>query len=241
MEFDIFGSCLSRDGFEFENNNHKVNSYFARSSLVSVLKQPMEITNLDLNLSSNFLKRTVKDDLNKRFKSYVNNPKSSVIIIDLIQERYSLIKYERSLFTNSPDYGRANLPKGKRITNVQQLELYKNEIVNISKLFKNYDYVILHEANLAEKYYDKEGKLKSFNLSAKDKFFINQGYLYYKLLKENLSNVYSIKLVGFQGTENHKWGASPSHYQDEYYKYFNKGLEYIIENRKDYNYKYETF
>lgn len=236
MEFDIFGSCLSRDGFEFEGNTHKVNQYFSRSSLVSLLYEPLAKKNIEIKLESNFLKRTVKDDLTKRFKSYIKNPKSKVIVVDLIQERYPLVNLEKSWFTYSADYRKANLPKGKMITGLNHLAIYNENIETISSFFKNYDYVILHEATLAKSYYDDIGKVESFKLYEKDKYFIENGYKYYSLLKANLSKVYSLKLEGFLGTSNHKWGAAPSHYEDKYYEMFNQGLDYIINNKKDFHF-----
>lgn len=238
MEFDIFGSCLSRDGFEFESNSHKVNQYFSRSSLVSILQPPLSKIDVKIDLESNFLKRTVKDDLTKRFKHYINNPRSKVIIIDLIQERYPLVQLEKSWFTYSADYRRAKLPKGTMIKGNDQLEMYKKNIENIAALFQKYEYVILHEANLAEVYYNNEGDLESFKLYEKDNFFIENGKEYYSLLKENLPNVYSLSLNGFKGTGDHKWGAAPSHYENEYYEKYNEGLDYIVENKKDYSYNH---
>lgn len=237
MEFDIFGSCLSRDGFEFENSKHKVNQYFARSSLVSVLSKPLSNTDIEIDLETNFLKRTIKDDLTKRFKKYVSKPRSKAIIIDLIQERYPLTKIEGSLFTYSADYRRAKLPKGTMITGFNQLDLYKKNIREIANLFKKYDYVILHEVNLAKEYYDDENNLVPFKLYEKDTFFIENGDIYYSLLKSKLSNVYSLRIEGYKGTNKHKWGAAPSHYENEYYLKFNEGIDYILQNKKDYHYR----
>jgi len=46
-----------------------------------------------------------------------------------------------------------------------------------------------------------------------------------------------LRVQGFKGTDSHKWGAAPSHYEDEYYEKFNEGLNFILKNKEDYYYE----
>lgn len=234
MNIDIFGSCITRDPFELENNRYTVNNYFARSSLLSLMYKPIQLNIDAVKWPSNFVKRTVNDDLLKRFATYSKAPKSNVIVIDLIQERYSLSSFKDSWYTYSAYHKKAEIPRGEFISGEKHLNLFKSRITDISKFFKEYQYVIIHEANLAEKYIDEDGQEVNFKLTEKDKFFIESGQEYYNLLKDNLDNAYTLSLKGYNGANKHKWGLSPSHYENEYYEKFNEGLEYILSEKKDF-------
>lgn len=234
LNIDIFGSCISRDPFELENNKYTVKNYFARSSLVSLLHKPIKINIDTVKWPSNFVKRTVNDDLLKRFATYSKSPKSKIIIVDLIQERYSMSSFKDSYYTYSAYHKKAEIPRGKFISGQEHLDLFSSKIIDISNFFKEYEYVIIHEANLAEMYIDKEGREINFKLTEKDKFFIENGQKYYNLLKEHLDNAYTLSLKGYNGANKHKWGLSPSHYENEYYEKFNEGLAYILSEKKDY-------
>ena len=227
MKVDIFGSCITRDAFEIESNDIEVGNYFSRSSLVSAVHYPREIKE-KINLEHRFLNRSIEQDVTKRFQKYSKNPKSKVLVIDLIQERYSLNFLERSLSTYSPEYVRAKLPKGRLISGKEHLEIFTRYLRKIVRLLSKYELVIIHEANLIDRYKDENNNDVPIKLTQKDKFFIEYGNQYYNLLKENLPSVESIKIGGFYGDPNHKWGMSPSHYETGYYEEFTKQLKTII-------------
>lgn len=228
MKVDIFGSCITRDAFAIESNNIGVNAYYSRSSLISAVHKARELKD-DVNLEHKFLKRSVEQDLSKKFRKYSRNPQSKVLIVDLIQERYFLNFLDGSISTYSPDYIRAKLPRGKIIRGDKQLELFKKYIPSIKKMLDRYELVIIHEANLTDRYKDEDNQDTLLKLSKKDEFFIEKGDEYYKVLKENLSRVETIRINGFYADPNHKWGISPSHYEIGYYEEFSKKLKEIIE------------
>jgi hypothetical protein len=64
MNVTIFGSCVTRDIFDFVEENESVYRYFARSSVVSVVSKPIKINLEEINLKSSFQKRIVYYDLN---------------------------------------------------------------------------------------------------------------------------------------------------------------------------------
>lgn len=232
MNIDIFGSCITRDPFEFDDNHFTVKNYFSRTSLVSAIHKPFKIDK-EIKLQNNFYNRVVRDDIEKTFKKYTANPESKIIIIDLIQERYPLNYHDKNLNTYSPDYRRAKLPIGKLIQFEKQFKLFEHYIKKISSLFEKYDLVIIHEAFLAENYINDSGHVESFNLKPADIYFNNYGNKYYDILRTHIPNTKTIKLTGYNGSANHKWGLSPSHYENQYYIDFNKQLEKIIESKKD--------
>src|SRR5699024_7345128 len=115
MKFDIFGSCITRDPFEFDSYNHTVGKYIARSSLVSAVDNKPFPISTELDLGNNFRNRCLNDDLQKDFRKYAKNTENKAIVIDLIQERYGLNQFEDGLYTYAQDFRKSKLPVGKII------------------------------------------------------------------------------------------------------------------------------
>lgn len=237
MKLDIFGSCISRDPFTFDNNNHSVNVYISRTGLVSAIQDPVNEDFKNVKLENNFFKRVLTEDFSKRFKTYAQNPTSKAIVVDLIQERYKInYRKDGGVVTYSPEHIKTKMPIGKLTNHEEQFKLYRENIKEIAKLFENYEMVILHEANLSRTYKDAAGDVHNFDLRNMDEYFIEDGQKYYDLLKNELNNIYTLNLKGFTGTTEHKWAPAPAHYEEGYNKMFNEGLDYILENKKDFHF-----
>lgn len=237
IEVDIIGTCVSRDPFNFDKKNFSVNYYSSRSSLVSMVQKPVNLPMQVPQFDSNFLNRAITEDFTKRFQRYSNSPKTEVIIIDLIQERYPLnYSRDKGFLTYSPEYSRTKLEKGILLDGEAHYRQFERFIKKISRLFSRYKIVILHEANLAKEYYSINGDIKEYDLKDRDRYFINNGSKYYELLKKHINNIYSLRIDGFIGDENHRWGNGPAHFEEGYYYKFLEGLDYIIKQEKDFYY-----
>lgn len=238
MQFDIFGTCVTRDAFTFENNKHTVNYYSSRSSLISAIQQPLNIDISKVNLNSRFFDRVVKDDLNKDFKRYSRKPKAKAIVIDLIQERHPLNILDGIGFTTySEQYVKTKLPVGRLYKDDQKLRIFEKNISKIAKLFSQYELVILHEVSIGDTYITKNNEIEKLQLRDVDKYFIKKGYAYYDLFKKHIPNLKIIKIEGYLVDEKNKWGAGPSHFEEDYYIKFNEGLDYVINKGEDFYYK----
>ncbi|WP_418056022.1 DUF6270 domain-containing protein [Priestia megaterium] len=66
-KIDILGSCVSRDPFAMFDHDYEINSYFARTNIISLASNSMNISIHRISLESNFQKRCVYNDLNKLF------------------------------------------------------------------------------------------------------------------------------------------------------------------------------
>lgn len=238
MQFDIFGTCVTRDAFTFENNNHTVNNYSSRSSLVSAIQQPLKIDDSTIELDSNFFDRVVREDLNKKFKRYSKKPKAKAIIVDLIQERHPLNIIDGvGITTFSEQYVKCKLPIGRLYQDDRKLRIFEKNISKIVKLFENYEMIILHEVSIGDKYITKDGQINDLKIKDVDRYFIKKGHVYHKLFKENIPDIKTIKIDGYLVDDNNKWGAAPSHFEKDYYLKFNEGLDYVIKNNKDFYFK----
>lgn len=236
MQIDIFGSCISRDPFEFESNEHTVGKYFARSSLLSVVNDKKFDKQIEFDLGSNFRNRCLTDDLQKVFKEHVNITTSKVLVVDLIQERYGVNMYEGGFYTYSHEHRVAKLPKGEIIRYDNHLDLFRENIDKIKEILSSYDMVILHEANLCPIYYNEDGEVEKLAINETDEYFMKNSSKYYELFKEVIPNTFTLKIDGLIGTKEHKWGPGKAHYQSEYHEIFNQGLDYIIKNNDDFYY-----
>lgn len=236
MQFDIFGSCISRDPFEFESSNHTVGKYVARSGLVSSAHHKKFDDSFQFDLGNSFRNRCLNEDLQKDFINYAKETSSKVLIVDLIQERYGLNHYEEGYYTFSQDHRLAKVPVGKIVRFDEHFKLFRKNINDIADMLSGYETIILHEANLCPIYHSKEGTIEKLAMNETDEYFIKNGSKYYNLFKEVVPNTYTLRINGLIGTEQHKWGPGKAHYEDKYHDIFNRGIDHILENKTDFYY-----
>lgn len=236
MEIDIFGSCISRDPFEFESSHYKPGKYISRASLVSAVNQHKYPLDYSVDLGSQFKNRILDDDLNKTFNKYMSESKNSVVLIDLIQERYGVVKSEDGLYTFSHDFRTSKFLYDEIIRFDNHFKLFESKIHDITELLSSYDTVILHQAELTPLYHKNEGGMGKLLINQTDEYYMMNSSKYYNLLREYLPNSFTISIKGFYGTENHKWGKGKAHYEDAYQHKFNEAIKYVIENKKYYYY-----
>jgi hypothetical protein len=81
-KIDFFGSCVSRDVFNFcHESSLKVGTYIARTSLFSLFYTPLAYDDVNMDLSSNFQKRMVENDMFKTTFSKLKLSDSSYIAV----------------------------------------------------------------------------------------------------------------------------------------------------------------
>jgi hypothetical protein len=110
----IYGSCVSRDAFEFPGAP-KIANYIARSSLASAFAPPpSELPAFDLEANpSAFQRRMVTADIEKQLPHLLRAHDVGDLILDLIDERFALRRIGGSVVTQSPELGPC-LPPPKR-------------------------------------------------------------------------------------------------------------------------------
>ena len=245
-DIDIHGSCVSRDVFNFDENKEvEIGQYFARQSFVSAVSTP-SIKQINVNLPSSFQKRMVESDLTKDMFEKLSLKKARYLLIDLIDERLNLIKYNNSIFTFSDELKNSKFMENFDVEVVDKLSMSNSiwkksmdEYVNRLLEIYDEDKIIIHEAYLVESYLTRDNQKKYFPednrryIKLLNRFFKK----YYAYLKQKLPNshVISISEDNYQSWEGHLWEKAPMHYENRYYQDVLKIIKNIIfdENIKD--------
>ena len=236
---NILGSCVSRDIFNFNRTEDiNIDQYIARQSFISSVDTPFSGT-IDINLSSQFETRSLKSDLRKDSFKTLSSHKSDYLIIDLIEDRFPLVKFQESLFTfsyelqNSKffDYSEIELIDKTDIPSSTWKDAMGKYVNHILKIYSP-DKIIIHETYLVDQYISKNGEIKCFSgeklaFSKKINKILKQ---YYDYLKQKIPDAYVISILneGYLANENHIWGLAQVHYEDRYYQDVLKILKSII-------------
>lgn len=220
----IFGSCVSRDTLRFDDHGKiELVDYYARSSLVSLFSPPPppEVLNNDaLNrICSSFQRRVVRRDMEKSF--LVHGKKFDVLLMDFIDERFSLCCYGKSYVTYSTEYRKALGEEKVRLLGAfsdRKLELWYQafdrfcemldcpDVLKINKVYwtnrlsngELIDRVPLERIERANSILDEMYRYAEQKLG--DSCFIN----------------YDPELLFCD--IDHKWGVSPFHYNEGLYR-----------------------
>lgn len=237
---NILGSCVTRDAFS-NQTKYQINNYYARTSMVSLMSEPITINIEDIDIKSNFQKKSVFQDLNKTILDGILKAPSDYFIIDLIDERFNLIKLGNSIATMSNEFRSSNLVNK---FNFEEINRFQDEVLSLWKkavaeffnnVYKVYDpsQVILHKTLWREKYLDKSGEEKSFSDPMviginKQNELLNTYYDYIESFIPKI-NIIDMKDSNILSSENHIWGLSPYHFEDKYYSIFNEKLKEIVD------------
>ncbi|WP_440602884.1 accessory Sec system protein Asp2 [Bacillus sp. GB_SG_008] len=230
----IFGSCDSRDIFRVyeEHNGHpkyEIIDYYARSSLASVTAKPIPYKEEQISLSSNFRRKSLHRDLDKAFIKNLKDiaKKVDYLVIDFMEERFDILRYNNTHLTRSWEYRESNL---QNEFNATILDRFDSEVTkiweeNCSKFIeelKKYfrpEQIILNEIQMVKSYL-KDNQMYLFE---------NQDYIckfnkllvhYHQYFKENFEGINVIKPKDedyFYCDSKHLWGCFPYHFNDRYY------------------------
>lgn len=228
----IFGSCVSRDIFEWEGHDRfHIAWYFARSSVVSAVSEPLGYTGT-INLPSEFQKRMVMSDLNKSYWQTMQKDMPDYILIDFVDERYEIARAGKSYFTLSDEFNAGNCmieytkvertkgEDGYYIDGKPVLSYLKEFVERIKAIFPGRR-VILHKARMIDHYRSAQGEIKKFSVDyCKYNKRINDMLSFmYAYVEKEIENCVVLECEEeYYADERHKWGLMPMHYEEKYYK-----------------------
>lgn len=238
-DLNIHGSCVSRDILNYDYNNELLlGNYLARSSIVSAVAKPFP-EKIDLNIESPFQKTVVESDLKKELFKHLSHDRANYLMIDFIDERISLMKYDNSIITVSDELKSSNF-----------LDIYNGDIIDkftldksvwkksmkeyLKKILKIYreDRIIIHETYFVDSYQSKTGQIESFNeyQLAYNKKINKLLEEYYSYVKNKIPNANVLNIIGNYNLayEEHIWGNQPVHYVEDYYLHALKILKNLI-------------
>jgi hypothetical protein len=101
MRVSIFGSCVTRDLFEDPALRPTLVQYAARSSIVSAVADPVAVDERRVHLDSAFQRRCLLEDFNKTFFVNLEHADPDWLVVDLIDERFNLLRTPVSYLTQS--------------------------------------------------------------------------------------------------------------------------------------------
>lgn len=213
MDYDkipisIYGSCVSRDVFEYDKKNvFDLRSYFCRQAVVSLLSAPVPCKIEEINLTSNFQKRQIYHDFRKDALECLEKDGSDYLIIDLIDERFALAQYKGSLITNSTSLMESSYVSDLKIIEYvienreywigdNRLSDYIDEFSR--RILRIYDAnkIIIHKAFMLDDYLDGEGNVLKFSENYQlqnRKINTRLEYMYNRLI-ENLGDVHVVDI-----------------------------------------------
>lgn len=230
---DIHGSCVSRDIFNFlEDEPLKFNIYCARHSIFAALQPSLGkncIQYIDIN--SNFQRRMVEMDCMKTFFPKLQESSAKYLVIDLIDTaRFPLLKYRESIVTGSSEIMGCSLYKQYEFEKINPNGMKKDEwkkqlesYVDKLKIYREEKNIIIHCTYFKHYYKDEKGKIKRFSYEQimRNKLLNNQLKQYYKYLRELMPHACYIDLCKrwrYQADAKHHFGLSPVHYTRSYYR-----------------------
>jgi len=240
FDIDIHGSCVSRDIFNFDDKNEvALGKYFARHSFISAVSKPFP-EKIELDIPSRWQKRTVEIDLRKELFKELSANYANYILIDFIDERSRLMKYKNSIITVSMELQNSNFENDFEGDYISKFNLDKkfwkrHMDVYVENLLKIYDeqQIIIHETYFVDSYIDKNGEVKSFPQKQLDFNHVINALIkeYYEYIKTKLPDAHVINIIEDYNLayENHRWGLSPVHYEDEYYRHMLRILKRILD------------
>jgi Family of unknown function (DUF6270) len=235
----ILGSCVTRDAFELTTGDYNIEHYFARTSFLSLTSPPLDIKEEDILLESPFQRRCVYNDLTKQFFNLTKEKKSDIIIIDLIDERFNLLKIGESYITRSNEFANAKLIRDYESTLIKRNIDFRSEWTEaaesfIIQLLDKYrpEEIIIHKTLWQEYYLDSKGNKQRYEQKINEITHHNRLLeSYYEFLEERFPEIKVIDMAAepYLASEEHKWGLSPFHFEENYYHRFLELLSESIE------------
>ncbi|ADO49980.1 DUF6270 domain-containing protein [[Enterobacter] lignolyticus] len=236
VETIIYGSCDSRDIFRIYQDTNRVTRfnivYYATNiSIATILATPFLYDKNFVKLESKFLESCVRDDLSKVI---VNNiiksmTPDSIFVIDLMDERFDIIRCSGSEFTKSWNLQKTELFKNLNIDSVLHFdseEKYENTCKNITKLLNvlsgliSSNRIFFNETLMCTHYFNNDSAFIPFSNECYsiDAFniFISRVIEYVKVNHSSINFISTPPYLNF-GDCTHLWGLHPYHYNKTFY------------------------
>jgi len=239
MRIYIWGSCVTRDSLEIRDHSLDLVRYTARTSWISQASAPWP-PDPDLGETlSQFGRRLVLEDLHKKVVDQIVEAAPDVVVLDLVDDRFSLFGRGDSWMTYS-DYCQAT-PFGKdvraqhdrasRFLEPGRARLFESAVRELAPRLTSLTprtLFVLHEAPYAVKVASGDGftKEKLEESRASNEL---QAQLF-----DVLAAAFGPRLVRLTppqelvlGDPNQRWGLAPFHYVPEYYRWLLDSLEAV--------------
>jgi hypothetical protein len=221
MKYAIYGSCVTRDIFSILEVDDQVSEYRARSSIHSYVAPSISADMIpDLSaMSSGFQKRMVVDDFTK---PKITNNRANPILVDFIDERFRVLKFEKSYVTESNEFKKV----AKHDTRfsvafergASEREKFREACKKFSLIHSGTP-VVLHKSRYATHAKSQAGVMELEKQEHIEN--MNEKMAMYEAVfaeEVSLAGVVFVPEIHRWADPNHKWGLAPFHYIREYYE-----------------------
>ena len=228
MRLGIFGSCVTRDLFEDPALRPALARYAARSSLISAVAAPVALDAQRVQLESAFQRRCVVEDFGKSFLAGLEADRLDWLVVDLIDERFDVLRTPASYVTCSSAYSSAGLQDGDGFARVRRLtgeaaalvERAAKEFAERVTAVLPAERVVVHRARWMTHLRDGE-QTRPFPGDRRDFAEHHNAALAhaYDVLEQHLGGrAATIDLAGgrYLADARHRWGLEPFHYEPAY-------------------------
>jgi hypothetical protein len=237
LKIAIIGSCVTRDCFKYIENVEIL--YVARTSLISLISQPANISEDQILIEGNFERKMVFWDLNKEFLKKLTDFQPDSILLDFIDERFDIIKYDGGYYTRSNylvNSGVLDRMIGYQIIRRQAVgDLWMEACREIGYVLCSLtDNIILHKTHWATCYRNTESDdIVDFDTNTAHIAHINNNILnsYYDTIQMVIPD---LKVIDYNpallySDFAHEWGKDYFHFGDQYYRDISEKITSIFD------------
>jgi hypothetical protein len=238
----IFGSCVTRDLFEDPLLRANLGHYAARSSVVSVVAPPIEIDEDRVDLSSPWQRKCVVADFRKTFFETLTDTDATWLVVDLIDERFDLLRGVGSFVTRSSAFRAAGLDENRPF----EAEPASRVSANGRRLFEEAaghfaervtavvpaEHVVLHRALWCTEFYSN-GEVLPFPPDQLAKCerqndMLNHGYDTLAAAFDGRATTVAVDLSIHRADADHHWQLEPYHYEPAYNRFAIERLQQVL-------------
>lgn len=226
----IFGSCVTRDLFEQPALRETLQLYAARCSVISAVAPPVGIDCDRVKLSSGWQRRCVVADFRKTFFTSLAELRPDWLVIDLIDERFDLLRGSASLVTRSSAFTAAGLDDDPGLdfepvkrTSVEGCDLFERAAVDFADRVTEVvppERVVLHRALWCLRY-RTGGQVLPFGsprieLCRRQNAMLDHGYKVMRAAFGDRAANLELDPATRLADADHRWALEPYHYDSDY-------------------------
>lgn len=228
MRVVIFGSCVSRDVFDFVTTEDiAIDHYYARSSFASAFSTIPVDDIFSKSIQSTFQRRQVRADLSKTFSASLRDMNFDILLVDFTDERFPLFQLpDAGIITVSAELHKTNFPgslNGHFIQSfsVEHFRLWEKGWENFIRISRANKF--LHKIRINCALWSRLTEHgKAFMEPYTYNYIATANSYFKKIYRRTMedvqeSNLYRYDNSLFLGKDDHKWGIAPFHYVDSYY------------------------
>jgi hypothetical protein len=224
----ILGSCVTRDAFEFADPSWVVSSYMARSALASFCgRATSAVLPPYTNIASAFQRRMVIADVEKRGRRWLAKKDFDWLIYDPIDERLALADFEDGgVLTVSQEFTRLGPPSAQhRQTKFPSQEHFDRwtagwaTFMRLLDMYEVRDRLVVHRAAWVERVQGSDELTMEPELIARANDWLERAYA--RMADDIPPERFIVVSEELQVADAaHRWGVSPFHYVEGYYREF---------------------